>query len=134
MILTVYVTEKRSRPTDCQVALSSDLTINCLAYSLDALGRKAAETGYNIVHDPIVAPMPIKAESNFSKCTIEARDGTPTTVFWSGKTENWNGTFIGDRPNCRRDVAPRERMRGRCAATRRCPCRCAPYTDMAHLL
>ena len=36
--------------------------------------------------------MPIKAENNFSKCTIEARDGTPTPVFWNGKTENWNGT------------------------------------------
>ena len=92
VIQTVYVTEDRSRPTDCPVALSSDITINCLAFSLDALGRKAAETGYDVVHDPIIVPMPLKTAHNASECTVQARDGTPALVSWDGKIKIWNGT------------------------------------------
>ena len=93
-ITTVYVTESGSRPHECQVALSTDLTINDFGFSIDGLGREAMKSGYNVVHEPIISAIPLDDAKQQSKVYVTDHAGDEVPAFWDGTSRPWHGIAL----------------------------------------
>ena len=93
-ITTVYVTESGSRPHECQVALSTDLTINDFGFSIDGLGREAMKSGYNVVHEPIISAIPLGDAKQQLKVYVTDHAGDEVPAFWDGTSRPWHGIAL----------------------------------------